>query len=68
MFLLTLGFACVYMYGLAQIEFNSHRTLNYRTLLITVLFIRTDRLSCINMHVIIRIKVELGESQRGTLE
>jgi len=38
MFLLTLGFACVYMYGLAQMEFISHR-----------------------------IKVELGESQRGTL-
>lgn len=39
MFLLTFGFACVCMYGLAQMEFISHR-----------------------------IKVELGESQRGTLE
>ena len=38
MFWLTLGFACVYMYGLTQMEFISHR-----------------------------IKVELGESQRGTL-
>ena len=28
---------------------------NYRTLLITVLFIRTDRLSCINIRVIIII-------------
>ena len=25
MFLLTLGFACVYMYGLAQMEFTSQR-------------------------------------------
>ena len=35
--------------------FSSYLWDNYRTLLITVLFIRTDRLSCINIRVIIII-------------
>ena len=35
--------------------FSSYLWDNYSTLLITVLFIRTDRLSCINIRVIIII-------------
>ena len=48
-----------------SILFFSYLLDNYRTVLITVLFIRTDRLSCINIRVIIIISGHVTKVYRS---
>ena len=50
-------FSFIFLFRFSSLFF-SYLWDNYRTLLITVLFIRTDRLSCINIRVIIIIIIK----------